>query len=132
LAVDGDEADPLVLPQQRYAYVGAYSTPLYIHNRKRIAVEVTLRFGEIFYLDGTAGPENATGQRFGTRAERSALQVPDKVRVGAELRHQLERAPVVLKHEAEIGCAKAPRIAEKVLENRLQLARRRTDDTQHF
>jgi hypothetical protein len=49
-------------------------------------------------------------------------QVPDKVRIGAELRHQLERAPVVLKHEAEISGAEAPRIAEKVLENRLQLA----------
>ena len=110
---------PEIVP--RFGVIGYSPTPLYSHNRKRIAIEVTLRFGEIFYLHGTAGPENAAGQRFGTRAERSALQVPDKVRIGAELRHQLERAPVVLKHEAEIGCAEAPRIAEKVLKNRLQL-----------
>ena len=92
------------------------------HNHERIAVDVTFRFGEIFYLHGTASVQDAAGQRLRTWVERLALHVLDVVLIGADLRHQLKRAPVVLSHEAEIGCAKAGRIVEKVLENKLQLA----------
>jgi len=92
------------------------------HNHERIAVEVTFRFGEIFYLHWTASLQDAAGQRFRTRVERFALHVLDIVLIAADLCHQLKRAPVVLSHEAEIGYAKAGRIVEKVLENKLQLA----------
>ena len=92
------------------------------NNHDRIAVEIAFRFGEIFYLHGTASLQDAPARRFRTGAERFALQVLDIGRIAAELRHQLESAPVVLSHEAEIGRTKAGRIVEKILENRLQLA----------
>jgi len=73
-------------------------------------------------LHGAASLQDAAGQRFRTRPERFAPQIFEIVLIGAKLRHQLERASVVLSHEAEIGRTKAGRIFEKVLENRLQLA----------
>src|SRR5262249_6328694 len=112
----------VVLLHHRNGEHGANSTPFDRNDHEWIAVEVTLRPGKIFYLHGTAGLQDAAERRLRAWAKRFALHVRDVVGIAAELRHQMEMAAVVAKHEAEVGHAKARGIGEKVLKNRLQLA----------